>query len=1830
MRGSISSIALEFVQSIPVEAAISGEIQLPFFDQPLNVEIGLGLDGDFTFALGSDEPLTIPDVLELTVESLGFEVEDGLFTAKLSGEVKPLFPGFDWPGFKVEELSIDAEGNVNFDGGWIDLRDQYSFDFHGFQLEITQLGFGKSDDGGKWIGFSGGLNLVEGLTAGASVEGLRITWYDDGDTKVTFEGVGVEFEVPDVLHFQGEVSYRELPDDVHRFDGEIKLELITLDLEIDAQLVVGYDAAAGYPFFAIYLDVELPAGIPLWSTGLALYGMAGLFALQMKPDKKPDEEWYGIEPGAGWYKRDPIGVGELAKWGNERLALALGAGVTIGTLTDNGFIFSGKLLLVISFPGPVLLIEGKANLLRERSRLDEEPIFRALAVLDCHEGTFLIGLDVQFKYDEEDGRVIDIRGGSEAYFSMSDPGAWHLYLGEREPKEKRIRAEIISFIEANSYLMVDTDQLAMGAWIGIEKRWTFGPVRLVLEAWIEGNAIINWKPAHFSGDLWLHGAFELKIFGFGLALSADARFACDVFDPYHILVELSYEVDLPSPLPDCGGSIELEWGPEPVMPPLPLPLQEVAVEHFADTASWLLPRNALLLPNYERDGFRQDPETSPEDVALLTPDAIEAFIPFVPMDCRPHITFSRPISDDAAIVEGRSNHDPEWERIGDPEKGEGPLRVRYRLQAIEFHKFVTDTETGSGTWNLVGRKASVYNAEDECWEPEGISSEFDTIYGTWAPIPNPIPILDSDDESVAQTKLWLWSKTPFDYTRHGGHSWSDWFTDHFEDYPCPSEPPPDGTLWVDFEALPIGLALASPWQHPDEPRPRFYWDTPQPPTVVRMEHTVADRRQAVYMGNRGEPRRARVTIYLHEPAKRVRLYFHEDGQQVEATAYDRYGSIILGPVPFDGDLVDLNGEAERRQIAYFELVGTSQTFIYAIGMTYGALAPAWEEVEAELFRLQNGLSRWSDEDYVLEPYTVYRLAIMTAIDYEGEAELSGKRGTYEQTEYAFFRTSGPPGLSHLSLSPETVNIEESARRTQGGDLLTIDNTGRIGEITEDEVAGLDPAGQQLVLKSALDTLVPYVAQTIPPTVPDEGEKPLLPRPVYRAYDVGVLLKEGNNYVELMYRLARRDLGLYLFDNNSRPVRDAEGRLIVLNNHWGRREEVTLTESAERWLTMISTATCIPENEVEVLPAQTLTSAAEGQVLEPDTTYEARLLPLLLHEDFSAHLGQSTSGPGAQIGDWLVHDDGTNEGPSSWQVDGHETISGEIDRVAGSDVYLGGSPDLSEVTPGVDVLHAFDLSDAPRPAYAYRIAGVDDSLKSVTVHGEPDPALGGRACEIPAWSTVNQSSNIWGGERGRDGVAKPGTRLVLADREDGNDPDPPSQWTDYRFSLRLRSTDDDAIGVTFRHQEDAGHHYRYSVNREHGYRRLVRVRGSVYALLAEDDYAYELDRDYLVTVEVGGASIRVYQDGELVFAVTDDERYVIDRGSVGLYSWANVSAHFRDIRVDDLRPTAPVYRFQFTTSKYANFFHHLHSFQDETWPVVLTGELPDTAEALALDEARTQPTESESRSYECIMEAIPGQSTHPIPAQVEVSRILREGSDPSGDEPPLAFLLQSPEPIDWTRTELRLEASTLWSPNFELPGIVKLTHVTFANGDRGAETVSLLLREACDLTGWRVECHGMPAGEGEPTGLSEEWRVYYAFDDEERLPAGTQITIFGSTTTGDVGPEGGVLRRYVAVAGRRLSAEGSQLRVVMPNGQVVHKRHFVSPAAYHPVPARVLRKADGTGFFILPEGTDDSFDASRYQLHLHFRRRHLEDEDESWKLSQAGYDGPEDVVLVIPR
>ena len=150
----------------------------------------------------------------------------------ITGRIRPLIRGLDWPEFDIQTLTIDNKGRVKVEGGWQDLAEAKKLDFYGFSLELTKLGFGTvKDTGERWIGLNGNVKLP--LPAGASVEGLRIRW-DPAKLgvdpnylpTVNLNGVGVQMNVPRVFWFDAKVDFFEdINSGTKGFRGDIKLQL---------------------------------------------------------------------------------------------------------------------------------------------------------------------------------------------------------------------------------------------------------------------------------------------------------------------------------------------------------------------------------------------------------------------------------------------------------------------------------------------------------------------------------------------------------------------------------------------------------------------------------------------------------------------------------------------------------------------------------------------------------------------------------------------------------------------------------------------------------------------------------------------------------------------------------------------------------------------------------------------------------------------------------------------------------------------------------------------------------------------------------------------------------------------------------------------------------------------------------------------------------------------------------------------------------------------------------------------------------------------------------------------------------------------------------------------------------------------------------------------------------------------------------------------------------------------------------------------------------------------------------------------------------------------
>ena len=115
-------------------------------------------------------------------------------------------------------------------------------------------------------------------------------------------------------------------------------------------------------------------------------------------------------------------------------------------------------------------------------------------------------------------------------------------------------------------------------------------------------------------------------------------------------------------------------------------------------------------------------------------------------------------------------------------------------------------------------------------------------------------------------------------------------------------------------------------------------------------------------------------------------------------------------------------------------------------------------------------------------------------------------------------------------------------------------------------------------------------------------------------------------------------------------------------------------------------------------------------------------------------------------------------------------------------------------------------------------------------------------------------------------------------------------TDGELSLEFSSDDDDTLGVAFR-MSDPDHYYLFAMDRERGFRALLRKDGDRSHLLASNEKDYRTFHWYKLRVVLDGPRMRIYLDGDLELEATDPE---FASGTFALYASGCEGARFRNI------------------------------------------------------------------------------------------------------------------------------------------------------------------------------------------------------------------------------------------------------------------------------------------------------------------------------------------------
>ena len=440
-------------------------------------------------------------------------------------------------------------------------------------------------------------------------------------------------------------------------------------------------------------------------------------------------------------------------------------------------------------------------------------------------------------------------------------------------------------------------------------------------------------------------------------------------------------------------------------------------------------------------------------------------------------------------------------------------------------------------------------------------------------------------------------------------------------------------------------------------------------------------------------------------------------------------------------------------------------------------------------------------------------------------------------------------------------------------------------------------------------------------------------------------------------------------------------------------------------------------------------------MAPDTVYQARLTPLLLSTDFSEDSSFWKQVPESQ----------------RWDSDQYEDLEGTGARLWGPNrVMIAEIPERDQynIQQRILVLE----QDRARSSRRYRILDYDLSSRSLALDGQPDLAGESSAWRVLAHSSVSRASGqteeliFEGGE--------PWTQL------------PTAEWTDYRVSAVVQLPDflHGNFGLLFRVQGDAHYCFRIhcSENQEAGAVYLEKCTSTPETLHSRP-FVCETNTVYRIAVEAIGTSLRAYVNDALVL---EEEDAAFPSGSVGLYSsQGRRNSFFYSLQVEDFSGgLSSVYDFSFVTSQYVNFFHHLHSFQDELWPVTIPADqsLPrPNPRGVETSRLPLAVSPREATAYERLAFAVFGADAYTLPEQVEIAVIVSENGIP-------LLHLHSPEPIDWERTSLCLSFASGQLPQSQRPTHFKLTDVSFADPPSETESVTLLLREAANLNGYRIE------------------------------------------------------------------------------------------------------------------------------------------------------------------
>lgn len=371
-----------------------------------------------------------------------------------------------------------------------------------------------------------------------TVERASVRAYLDQPRAPELTALQASIDIPGALVGRGYMEIKSSTDSlgntISTIGGQLDLTLRPVSVRVAASIEVATIQKDGRTATGVYvgLNVILPVGIPLGSSGLGIFGFRGIFGMHYARNSTigassgvPALEWLKAAEGQPHLLAAPSGVKlwvpEIDKW-------SFGLGILIGTM-EGGVLMNLDGTFMLELPGPRVLIMLNARLISPPPSVGQLGMNGGiLAVIEITPEHFLIGLVIRW----EIGSLIKIVIPFEAVFPFPpNMHKWHIYLGARPDIGNPIEVDVLGIVRGTGYLMFKGDGLpayqvmnatlpeirGFGIGLGVGATFTWGDTDIGLYLRIGGgmDAVIGFDPFILAGTVYVSGELRLFIISIG-------------------------------------------------------------------------------------------------------------------------------------------------------------------------------------------------------------------------------------------------------------------------------------------------------------------------------------------------------------------------------------------------------------------------------------------------------------------------------------------------------------------------------------------------------------------------------------------------------------------------------------------------------------------------------------------------------------------------------------------------------------------------------------------------------------------------------------------------------------------------------------------------------------------------------------------------------------------------------------------------------------------------------------------------------------------------------------------------------------------------------------------------------------------------------------------------------------------------------------------------------------------------------------------------------------------------------------------------------------------